>query len=97
MKTRLVELAAHRELLIARAQEQRGALVRQTAVWRRPAETVEKGIAVVTYLKTHPQTVALAAVVVAALWPRRAIKLAWRGLFAWRFVRTFARLRAFVA
>lgn len=96
MKTRLVKLAAERELLIARSDEQRAALSRQVETWRRPAAVVDQGAAVVAYLDSHPQSVAVVTALIAALWPRRTVKWVSRGWFAWRLVRTLARLRASV-
>ncbi len=48
-----------RSQLVTRAAEQRAALSQQIRDWRRPLEFVDRALAIVRYVKSHPLLMAL--------------------------------------
>lgn len=84
----LIELARRKERLIARSEQQRVVISVACLQLQKPLGVVDRGIAIVGYLKAHP--LVLAAVVAAAAIAGRHNLLRWtgRGLFAWRAWRT---------
>jgi len=91
MNGKLTRLAERRSLLIAQAAAQRTALASDMTPWRSRLALADKGIAAVRYVRSHPALIVGAALLVAALRPRRAGTWLQRGLLAWQIGR---RLRS---
>jgi YqjK-like protein len=88
MSERLIRLAERRAALIAKAENQRGALSQAVVPLRVPLALVDHGLAGINYLKLHPEWLAGSAVLVLLLRPRNIFKWAQRGWLAWRFTRS---------
>lgn len=84
MNARLTELAERRATLVARAATQRAELSQAAAPWRGPLAVVDRGLAAVRYLGSHPALLVGVVAFVAALRPMRAAKWLRRGWLAWR-------------
>lgn len=92
MNKKLLHLAERRSLLIKRAAAQRSALPYHLAPWRARLSWVDRGLAGVRYMGSHPIWVAGSALVlVAVLRPLRATKWLQRGWLVWQIGR---RLRS---
>jgi len=91
MNGKLTRLAERRRLMIAQAAAQRTALATDMTPWRSRLALADKGIAAVRYVRSHPALIVGAALLVAALRPRRAGTWLQRGLLAWQIGR---RLRS---
>lgn len=85
---RLVELARRKERLIARTAAQRTIIADAYQRWQKPAGLVDRGLAVVRFLKSHPLLFAIAVAAAAAAGRRKLVRWAGRGWVAWRTVRT---------
>jgi hypothetical protein len=90
----LVECARRRERLIARAERERTDVANALARWAKPLGAIERGIAIVRYLKAHP-AMAVSVLAVALVLGRRSIVrglggglVMWR---TWRSVREWMR------
>ncbi len=81
---RLIELARRKERLIARAEQQRSGIADACMKWRKPLDLVDRGIAIVAYMKVHPLVLALAVAGVAAVGRRNLPRWIGRGFFVWR-------------
>ncbi len=94
----LIELARHKERLIARAGQQRAEIIDAFRRWEKPAAAIDRGIAVARFLRAHPLLLAAGLALAAALGPRNLIRWLGRGLVAWRTWRSLgARVRRFHA
>ena len=91
MNRKLIRLAERRSLLIAQAAAQRTALTTAMTPWRSRLALADKGIAAVRYVRSHPALIVGAALLVAALRPRRTGTWLQRGWLAWQIGR---RLRS---
>jgi hypothetical protein len=91
MNGKLNRLAERRRLLIAQAEVQRTALALNMAPWRARLALVDRGVAAVRYVRSHPALILGVALLVAALRPRRAGTWLQRGWLAWQIGR---RLRS---
>jgi hypothetical protein len=87
MNRKLVRLAERRSLLIAQAESQRTSLAHNLAPWRARLALADRGIAVVRYVRNRPGLLVAAALLVAALRPRRAGTWLRRGWLAWQIRR----------
>ncbi len=85
MKT-IAEIRALREQLVAEAARQRAGLAQKYSSLQGPANTVARGLGVVSWLRRHPLVVGAAAavLVVVVVQPGRALRLAGRGVLLWR-------------
>jgi YqjK-like protein len=92
MNGKLTRLAERRSLLIAQAAVQRSALALNVAPWRARLSLADRGIAAVRYVRGHPALIVGAALLFAALRPRRVGTWLQRGWMAWQIGR---RLRGF--
>ncbi len=88
-RTRL--LAARRESLVLRAQDQRVALARRARSFA-PLAWVERGSQAWAYARSHPWVVVLPVIALTALGPRRVARALTRVLVVWRVVRSLRRL-----
>ena len=88
------ELLARRERLIARSAEVRGSLVVQLQAMRRPPPWVHGVEVGWQWVRTHPEWVVGAVVVLVVVRPRRVLE--WGGgLFgAWKLLRSARLLRS---
>ena len=84
MNKKLVRLAERRSLLIAQAEVQRTALTHNLAPWRARLALADRGIAAVRYVRNRPGLLVAAALLVAALRPRRVGTWLQRGWLAWQ-------------
>lgn len=88
----IAEIRSQREQLVGDAQTQRRALAAGFSRLRGPANLVARGLDFFCWLSRNPLLVGVTTAVLVVLRPRRAIKLAGRGLFAWRALRTISGL-----
>lgn len=88
MKQSLIELHQQRGRLLERIASQRTTLARQVLPLQNASDAGSRVWALlrggVQYLKSHPLPVALTALALMLLKPRRALRWAGRGLFLWR-------------
>ncbi|MSQ50712.1 MAG: hypothetical protein EXR28_02365 [Betaproteobacteria bacterium] len=87
----IAEIRARRERLLADAARQRDEIARN---YRRNESTlqgaaglVDRGIGFVGWLRKRPLVLGVVTAVLVAIRPRGALKLAGRGLIAWRALR----------
>lgn len=94
MKANASALMHKRAALIARIDDERSALARQGAALRPAALKIDKVVAGIRYVKSHPG-VLLLPVVILSLWrPQRLLAFAISGLGLWRLMqRVRIRLR----
>jgi hypothetical protein len=90
-RRRIAQIHARRERLLARSAAQRDELALLLAPLRPPLAVADRGIAAVQYARAHPGLVAIAAVVVVVLSPKRALRWARRAFAVWRGYRWAAR------
>jgi hypothetical protein len=93
MKT-IAEIRARREPLVAQIARQRQDIAAGYSSLRGPASVVASGLNVVDWLRQHPLVVGAAAAVLVVARPRRALRLAGRGVLLWRSwqtIRSFLR------
>lgn len=91
---RLIELARRKERLIARAEQQRAIIAQAYHRWQKPASLVDRGIAVVGFLRLHPLLLGVGLAAMIALRRRNLLSWAGRGWMmwrAWRSVNAWAR------
>jgi hypothetical protein len=81
---RLAQIHARRERLIAKAAAQREEVALLLAPWQTPLAIADKGVAVVAYVRVHPEFVLIAVAALAVLSPKRAYRWARRAFAAWR-------------
>lgn len=86
MSKKLAQLAARRELLVARAAEQRNTLGECVEPWRIPLARADQGLRVLRYIQAHPILIVGAGLLFAALPLGRAGKWASRGWMVWQMV-----------
>lgn len=91
MKARLARLAERRQNLIATAAAQRRALASAAAPWRARLEMVDRGIAAFDYLRRRPALIAVGAVLLLVLQPRRVGRWLERGWLVWQVGRKLRR------
>lgn len=87
MNKKSIRLAERRSLLITQAAAQRTALAHNLAPWRARLALADRGIAAVRYVRNRPGLLLAAALVVAALRPRRLGTWLQRGWLAWQIRR----------
>ena len=91
MSKKLARLAERRRQLVAQAAAQRTALAHNLAPWHARLALVDRGVAVFRYIGHRPALMVGAALLVAALRPRRAGKWLQRGWVVWQFGRRLRR------
>jgi hypothetical protein len=87
MNRKLAQLAKRRQLLVAQAAAQRTQLTQDMAPWHARLALADRVVNVVQYVKHHPAMMLGAALLLAALLPRRAGKWLQRGWLAWQLAR----------
>lgn len=86
MKAKATALMHKRAALIAQIGAERAALAQQGAALRPAALMIDKVVAGIRYLKSHP-VVLLLPITILALWrPRRLLTFAVSGLGLWRLM-----------
>jgi hypothetical protein len=86
------EIEQRRELLLARIALQRVRVELELRNLEQPIKIVDRGIAVVRYLKAHPLLVAAGVAVLTVVGRRRIAAWVGRGWVAWRGLRTLSGL-----
>lgn len=86
--SRMMEVALHKERLIARAGAQRAAISDGFRQLQGPIEIADGAVSVVRYLKAHPVLVAVAVAVLVALRGRGLLSITGRLFTLWRLWRT---------
>ena len=86
MKT-IAEIRALREPLVAETARQRDTIGRRYSSLQGPANAVALGLGALNWLRRHPLVVGVAAAALVVARPRRALRLAARGLLVWRSLR----------
>lgn len=87
MNKKLLKLAQRRERLVSEAERQRVQLTQTVDTLRAPLAMADKGVAAISYIKTHPLLmVGGSAVLMKILRPSRIGKWFSRGLFAWQMM-----------
>ena len=86
MHNKLTRLAERRAHLLAQIAAQRMALAQNIAPWRTPLARVDRGLAVLRYIRCHPAWIVVAVAVLAAWRPTRAGKWLRRGWVTWQIV-----------
>jgi hypothetical protein len=87
MNRNLIRLAEQRERLVARAEAQRRTLEEDVEPWRGPLALADQGVAVLRHIRSHPEWLVGAVVLLAALRPRRFGKWLGRGWMSWKLLR----------
>jgi len=84
IQDRLIEIARRKERLIARGESQRAAIGASFRQLQGPIGVIDRGLAVVRYLRAHPALVGVAVAAVVVLRGRGLLSMASRGLAVWR-------------
>lgn len=87
MNRKSAQLAKRRQLLVAQAAAQRTQLTQDMAPWHARLALADRVVNVVQYVKHHPAMMLGAALLLAALLPRRAGKWLQRGWLAWQLAK----------
>ena len=85
---RLAEIALRKERLAVRIEHQRIAVAAAWQRWEKPATLVDRGVAVVKFLKSHPLLLAAGVALVTVLRVRKLKGWLGRGLMLWRIWRS---------
>lgn len=91
MNNKLAQLAERRRQLVAQAAAQRTALAHDLEPWRARLALVDRGVAVLCYIRRHPALTMGATLLLAALRPGRAGKWLQHGWVAWQLARRLRR------
>lgn len=89
MNRKLAHLAERRSQLVAQAADQRIALDQAMKPWRARFALADRGLAALRYIRHSPVLMVGAALLLAALRPRRIGKWLQRGLMLWQIGRRF--------
>ncbi len=92
MNRRLAQIHARRERLLARSALQRDELAALLAPLRGPLALADRAVAAAQWVRANPAAVALAAVILVVLSPRRALRWASRAFTVWRGYRLASRM-----
>jgi hypothetical protein len=91
MKRKRTQLAARRQQLVALVAAQRTVLAHDMAPWRARLALADRGVAALQYVGRHPALMLGAALLLAALRPRRTGKWLQRGWLVWQLGRRLRR------
>ncbi len=91
MNNKLAQLAERRRQLVAQAAVQRTVLAHNMEPWRARLSLVDRGVAVLSYVRRHPILWVGASLLLAALRPGRVGRWLRHGLMLWQIGR---RLRS---
>jgi hypothetical protein len=84
----IAEIHASRARLVADAARQRRTLATNFSSLRGPANLLGHGLDAACWLRNNPLVVGVATAALVVLRPRGVLKLAGRGLFAWRAIQS---------
>lgn len=88
MNKKLRNLAERRESLVAEAAAQRLLMAQNIETWRKPLAIADRGVAAVSYIKSHPVLAASASLgLLAVTRSSRAVQWFQRGWIVWQVVR----------
>jgi hypothetical protein len=93
MNKKLTHLAERRRLLVAQAAAQRTVLAHNLEPWHARLALADRGVAAFRYIGRHPAWIVGAALLLAALRPRRTGKWLQRGWVVWQMGRRLSRSR----
>lgn len=91
MKRKRTQLAARRQQLVALAAAQRTILANDMEPWRARLALADRGVAALQYVRRHPALMLGAALLLAALRPRRTGTWLQRGWLVWQLGRRLRR------
>ena len=91
MNSKLTQLAERRRQLVAQAAAQRATLAYTFEPWRARLSLVDRGVAVLRYVRRHPILMVGASLLFAALRRRRIGRWLQHGLIAWQLGRRLRR------
>jgi len=91
MNSKLTQLAKRRQQLVAQAAAQRTTLAYTLEPWRARLSLVDRGVAVLSYVRRHPVLMVGASLLVAALRRRRIGRWLQHGLMVWQLGRRLRR------
>lgn len=91
MSRKLTQLAERRQQLVAQAAAQRTTLAYTLEPWRARLSLVDRGVAVLCYVRRHPILMVGASLLFAALRPRRVGRWLQHGLIVWQLGRRLRR------
>ena len=91
MNKKLTRLAERRSQLVAQAAAQRTALAHNLEPWHARLALIDQGVAVFRYVRRHPALMMGAALLLAALRPRRVGKWLQHGWIVWQLARRLRR------
>jgi len=91
MKRKRIQLAARRQQLVALAAAQRTILANDMEPWRARLALADRGVAALQYVRRHPALMLGAALLLAALRPRRTGTWLQRGWLVWQLGRRLRR------
>jgi hypothetical protein len=91
MNNKLAQLAGRRNQLVTQAAAQRTTLGQNLEPWRARLALVDHGMAVFRYGRRHPASMMSAALLLAALRPRRVGKWLQLGWVVWQLGRGLRR------
>jgi hypothetical protein len=86
MNIKLTRITERRERLVAQAKAQRLALAQNIEPWRVPLARADRGLAALSYIKSHPAWIVGGGVLFAVLRPGRVGKWLGRGWVAWQLL-----------
>jgi hypothetical protein len=88
MNEKLRNLVERRKSLIAEAAAQRLLMAQNIEAWRSPLDLADRGLAAVSYIKSHPVWTAAASLgLLSAMRSSRTGKWLQRGWIAWQVLR----------
>ena len=91
MSSKLTRLAERRQQLVALSAAQRTTLAYTLEPWRARLSLVDRGVAVLCYVRRHPVLMVGASLLFAALRRRRVGRWLQHGLIAWQLGRRLRR------
>ncbi len=91
MNSKLARLAERRQQLVATSAAQRATLAGTLEPWRARLARVDRGVAVLRYVRSHPILWVGASLLLAAFRPRRVGRWLQHGLMTWQIGRRLRR------
>ncbi|HEY9099343.1 MAG TPA: YqjK-like family protein [Thiobacillus sp.] len=91
MNSKLTQLAERRQQLVGTAAAQRATLTDTLEPWRTRLAQVDRGMAVLRYVRSHPVLWVGASLLLTVLRPRRVGRWLQHGLMAWQIGRRLRR------
>lgn len=89
MNARLIELIRRRERLLVRTEMQRTEIAGAVRQWRVPIAALDRAVAFVHTIKTHPALLVLPLAALLVIKPRRLAGWGGKAWMAWRLWRSW--------